>query len=87
VRTTEAGMKSTTAKGEGGKGSFQIVGGARCGPYGFRKGAGAFRVQLLLPSTVQFKNQILYNIQSDLNVTILVTIILKLSSISTQILA
>ena len=41
---------------EGRKGSFQIVGGAHCEPYGFRKGGGAFRVLLLETSTAQLKN-------------------------------
>ena len=40
---------------EGGKGTFQIVEVARCDPFGDPKGGGAFRVQVLLPSTVQLK--------------------------------
>ena len=40
---------------EGRKSSFQIVGGELLEPFGDPKGGGAFRVQVLLTSTVQLK--------------------------------
>ena len=46
-------MKSTRAKED--KRTFQIVEVARCDPFGDPKGGSAFRVQVLLPSTVQLK--------------------------------